>query len=133
MNDQHRDERQSADAVTGCAEALDRWEDEGGVGREDTPGQRRDEPPSVATEVAEPKGPFVGTNLRLFGLPLEVALAARWAAGAGPGVDLAYPAYLAEPVCTARVHPLRPSATPSGLRSVRPRLAGHKAIILCRK
>jgi len=32
MNVQHRDERQSADAVTGRApEALDRWEDEGGA------------------------------------------------------------------------------------------------------
>jgi hypothetical protein len=56
MNVQHRDERQSADAVTGRAEALDRWEDEGGGGREDTPIQRRDEPPSLATEVARPKG-----------------------------------------------------------------------------
>ncbi len=56
MNVRDRDERQSADAVTGRAEALDRWEDEGGVGREDTPSQRRDEPPSLAREVAEPKG-----------------------------------------------------------------------------
>ncbi len=62
MNVQHRDERQSADAVTGRAEALDRWEDEGGVGREDTPSQRRDEPPSLATDVAEPKGPVSGST-----------------------------------------------------------------------
>ncbi len=57
MNVQQRDEQRSADAVTRrTAEALDGWEDEGGVGREDTRSQRRDEPPPLAGEVAEPQG-----------------------------------------------------------------------------
>jgi hypothetical protein len=55
MNDQHRDERRSADAIAGrTPEALDRWEDEGGGGREDTRSRRRDESPSLEREVAEP-------------------------------------------------------------------------------
>ena len=56
MNDQHEDERRSADAVAGRApEAPDRWEDEGGGGREDTRTRRRNEPSSPAREVAEPQ------------------------------------------------------------------------------
>src|SRR5690348_3550248 len=54
MNDQHGDERRLADAIAGRApEALDRWEDEGGGGREDTRSRRRDEASSLAREVAE--------------------------------------------------------------------------------
>jgi hypothetical protein len=54
MNVQHGDEQRSADGVTGrTAEALDRWEDEGGVGQEDSRGQRRDEPRSPGRVVAE--------------------------------------------------------------------------------
>jgi hypothetical protein len=56
MNVHLRDERRLADAITGrTPDALDRWEDEGGAGREDTRSQRRDEPPSHAKEVAEPR------------------------------------------------------------------------------
>ena len=55
MNDQHGDERRSADAIAGRApEALDRWEDEGGGGREDPRGRRRNEASSLEREVAEP-------------------------------------------------------------------------------
>jgi hypothetical protein len=56
MNDRDGDERRSADAVAGPApEALGRWEDEGGGGREDTRTRHRNEPSSPAREVAEPQ------------------------------------------------------------------------------
>ena len=56
MNDQDRNERRPADAIAGRAsDALDRWEDEGGGGREDTRTRRRNEPSSPAREVAEPQ------------------------------------------------------------------------------
>ena len=58
MNVQRRDEPRLVDAATGrTSDALDRWEGEGGAGRDGTRSQCRDEPPSPAREAAEPQVP----------------------------------------------------------------------------
>jgi hypothetical protein len=87
MNNQYWVDRRSTDEVTKrTPHDIDRFEHEGGPGPDDTRQQRRDDPPVVPTEIAQPELPLAVACPRCDGkdIRMQSAAGARMAADPSP-------------------------------------------------
>ena len=85
MNNQNWDERQFADEATKrTPQAIDRFENEGGPGPEDTRNQRRDDPPEIPTKIAPPELPLAVASPSCDGKDIRTQSAAGASMAADP-------------------------------------------------